>query len=208
MISRIRQACLSAHERSSHARRRMTHMNKTHSGRKFCINSLVNIRKFGHCVRDFACRMSLLCRALRFCSLEIRQLLPISAPSNEMPHSITAKAPRVTNAWRCVMKFLSRLFGDRRDMNLTTALERQRLGRTMPGQTGADGRRAPRLLRLIQLPSAGSSASSRTFACKLTAARPQFIAGARGGFLLRRSTDWPICDPCRKFSVATNAAAH
>jgi hypothetical protein len=34
------------------------------------------------------------------------------------------------------MKFLTRLFG-RREMNLTTALERQRLGRTMPGQTGA-----------------------------------------------------------------------
>ena len=35
------------------------------------------------------------------------------------------------------MKFLTRLFGNRREMNLTTALERQRLGRTMPGQTGA-----------------------------------------------------------------------
>lgn len=35
------------------------------------------------------------------------------------------------------MKFLSRLFGDRREINLTTALERQKLGRTMPGQTGA-----------------------------------------------------------------------
>jgi len=34
------------------------------------------------------------------------------------------------------MKFLIRLFS-RREMNLTTALERQRLGRTMPGQTGA-----------------------------------------------------------------------
>ena len=34
------------------------------------------------------------------------------------------------------MKFLSRLFA-RREMNLTTALERQKLGRTMPGQTGA-----------------------------------------------------------------------
>ncbi|MBU2194114.1 MAG: hypothetical protein KJ796_22090 [Alphaproteobacteria bacterium] len=35
------------------------------------------------------------------------------------------------------MKFLSRLFGKRREMNLSTALERQKLGRTMPGQTGA-----------------------------------------------------------------------
>lgn len=34
------------------------------------------------------------------------------------------------------MKFFSRLFA-RREINLTTALERQRLARTMPGQTGA-----------------------------------------------------------------------
>jgi hypothetical protein len=36
-----------------------------------------------------------------------------------------------------VMNLFSRLFFGRRDSNLTTALERQRLGRTMPGQTGA-----------------------------------------------------------------------
>lgn len=35
------------------------------------------------------------------------------------------------------MKLFSRLFTARRDTNLTTALERQRLGKTMPGQTGA-----------------------------------------------------------------------
>ena len=35
------------------------------------------------------------------------------------------------------MKFLSRFCSARREMNLTTALERQRLDRTMPGQTGA-----------------------------------------------------------------------
>jgi hypothetical protein len=34
------------------------------------------------------------------------------------------------------MKFFARFFA-RRDSNLTTALERQRLGRTMPGQTAA-----------------------------------------------------------------------
>jgi hypothetical protein len=34
------------------------------------------------------------------------------------------------------MKLFSRFFG-RRESNLTTALERQRLGRTMPGQTAA-----------------------------------------------------------------------
>lgn len=35
------------------------------------------------------------------------------------------------------MKFFNRLFGVGRDVNLTTALERQRLDRTMPGQTAA-----------------------------------------------------------------------
>lgn len=34
------------------------------------------------------------------------------------------------------MKLFSRFFG-RRESNLTTALERQRLGKTMPGQTAA-----------------------------------------------------------------------
>lgn len=34
------------------------------------------------------------------------------------------------------MKLFDRLFG-RRGSNLTTALERQRLSKTMPGQTGA-----------------------------------------------------------------------
>jgi len=34
------------------------------------------------------------------------------------------------------MKLFSRLFA-RRDANITTMLERQRLARTMPGQTGA-----------------------------------------------------------------------
>lgn len=35
-----------------------------------------------------------------------------------------------------IVKLFSRLFA-RREINLTTALERQRLLRTMPGQTGA-----------------------------------------------------------------------
>jgi hypothetical protein len=35
------------------------------------------------------------------------------------------------------MKFFSRLFAARGNTNLTTALERQRLGKTMPGQTAA-----------------------------------------------------------------------
>jgi hypothetical protein len=35
------------------------------------------------------------------------------------------------------MKIFARLFGKRNEANLTTTLERQRLSRTMPGQTGA-----------------------------------------------------------------------
>jgi hypothetical protein len=35
------------------------------------------------------------------------------------------------------MKFFSRLFAARGNTNLTTVLERQRLSKTMPGQTGA-----------------------------------------------------------------------
>jgi hypothetical protein len=35
------------------------------------------------------------------------------------------------------MNFFSRFFRSKREMNITTALERQKLGRTMPGQTGA-----------------------------------------------------------------------
>ncbi len=35
------------------------------------------------------------------------------------------------------MNFFSRLFSTKSAMNLTTALERQRLDRTMPGQSGA-----------------------------------------------------------------------
>ena len=35
------------------------------------------------------------------------------------------------------MKFFSRLFAARGNTNLTTVLERQRLSKTMPGQTAA-----------------------------------------------------------------------
>lgn len=35
------------------------------------------------------------------------------------------------------MKLFSRFFASNRKSNLTTELERQRLGRTMPGQTAA-----------------------------------------------------------------------
>jgi hypothetical protein len=35
------------------------------------------------------------------------------------------------------MKIFARLFGIRRDASLSTAIERQRLAKTMPGQTAA-----------------------------------------------------------------------
>jgi len=47
-----------------------------------------------------------------------------------------AKATRLGNRMEIAMKLFARLFA-RREMNLTTALERQRLSKTMPGQTGA-----------------------------------------------------------------------
>jgi hypothetical protein len=40
-------------------------------------------------------------------------------------------------AWRSEMKLVARLFRGRSKANLTTELERRRLGLTMPGQTGA-----------------------------------------------------------------------
>lgn len=47
-----------------------------------------------------------------------------------------AKATRLGNQMEIAMKLFARLFS-RRETNLTTALERQRLSKTMPGQTGA-----------------------------------------------------------------------
>jgi hypothetical protein len=97
------------------------------------------------------------------------------------------------------MKFLTRLFtGKNREINLTTALERQRLGCTMPGQTGAMAGARFGTLGETRFPSAGSSASSKTLACISTAAWARW---PRGGFLLRRPACWPLCDPCRKFSL-------
>jgi hypothetical protein len=65
-----------------------------------------------------------------------RALHKTISQSNEPAPLHHAKATRLSNRMEFVMKFFSRLF-TRREGNLTTALERQRLGRTMPGQTGA-----------------------------------------------------------------------
>ena len=95
------------------------------------------------------------------------------------------------------MKFLSRLFGRRREMNLTTALERQRLGRTMPGQSGAVA--ASRLGGLVPgIDSRLPALPRRT----LAASPPHGHDGRRRFFFLditcRKSL--PICGPCRKFN--------
>jgi len=47
-----------------------------------------------------------------------------------------AKATRLSHSMETEMKLFARFFAPRKT-NLTTALERQRLARTMPGQTGA-----------------------------------------------------------------------
>lgn len=58
------------------------------------------------------------------------------SPSNEPAPLHHAKATRLSNRMETTMKLFSRLFA-RREINMTTALERQRLANTMPGQTGA-----------------------------------------------------------------------
>ena len=79
------------------------------------------------------------------------------------------------------MKFLSRLFGSRREMNLTTALERQRLGRTMPGQTGAVAR-ARLGFSSKRFASANSSAILQD--ARLQTGPPPGNSSSSGGFLL------------------------
>lgn len=72
--------------------------------------------------------------------------LALFAPHNtymriisERPHSIKRRPLRVRTdfAWRRVMNLFTRFFSGHRETNLTTALERQRLAKTMPGQTAA-----------------------------------------------------------------------
>jgi len=55
---------------------------------------------------------------------------------NEPAPLHNAKATRLSNRMEKSMKLFSRLFA-RRETNLVTELERQRLAKTMPGQTGA-----------------------------------------------------------------------
>ena len=61
---------------------------------------------------------------------------PISRSINEPAPLHNAKATRLSNRMEITMKLFARFFA-RRESNMTTAMERQRLSRTMPGQTGA-----------------------------------------------------------------------
>jgi len=61
----------------------------------------------------------------------------IYASPNELPHSGFREGDPSTTKWSTVMKLFSRLFATRRESNLTTIRERDRLANTMPGQTGA-----------------------------------------------------------------------
>ena len=61
---------------------------------------------------------------------------PICRPINEPAPLHNAKATRLSNRMEIDMKLFSRFFA-RRESNMTTVMERQRLSRTMPGQTGA-----------------------------------------------------------------------
>jgi len=84
--------------------------------------------------------MSFFVRCTSFLTLPQLPGTTISAPSDEHPHSIMRRMLRVRSTAICMefeMKLVARIFGGRRASNLTTELERQRLGRTMPGQTAA-----------------------------------------------------------------------
>ena len=85
--------------------------------------------------------MSLFVRCTSLLTLKRRLGMTISTSSDEHPHSTTRRMLRVRNrnaiCMESKMKLVARLFGGRRASNLVTELERQRLGRTMPGQTAA-----------------------------------------------------------------------
>jgi hypothetical protein len=85
-----------------------------------------------HVALPSRCRFSY--QALRFSDriLEIGRLYALqrAAPLHY------AKATRLGHHMETTMKLFARFFS-RRDTNLTTALERLRLAKTMPGQTGA-----------------------------------------------------------------------
>ena len=117
----------------------MTHMNNTHDTQTKRLNNCkhlsISVSNSDPTSIDvvFASR-SFAFAAYYFSRCAYIRAIQRDAPLLRRPREGT---PCNHDAWRSVMKFLSRLFGSHREMNLTTALERQRLGRTMPGQTGA-----------------------------------------------------------------------
>lgn len=60
-----------------------------------------------------------------------------TAHQTSCPTPVTAKATRQPQKWSTAMKIFARLFSSRREANLSTLIERNRLSNTMPGQTGA-----------------------------------------------------------------------
>jgi hypothetical protein len=84
-----------------------------------------------HVASDVAFHVKRFAFAISFCTAQA-----YIGVVNEPAPLHHAKATRPSNRMEIDMKLFSRLFA-RRESNLTTALERQRLARTMPGQTGA-----------------------------------------------------------------------
>lgn len=72
-----------------------------------------------------------------FCAASQHAAAYIGATNNGLPQRIRQGTPCNLDAWILVMKLFARLFASRRPANLTTTLERQRLAKTMPGQTAA-----------------------------------------------------------------------
>jgi hypothetical protein len=113
----------------------MTLMNKLHgaasTAAKPCKKSLIS----PNCRRGHSTDVAFHTKRFAF-AISFRTAQAYMTAINEPAPLHDAKATRLSNRMEIHVKFFSRLFA-RREINLTTALERQRLSRTMPGQTGA-----------------------------------------------------------------------
>ena len=78
----------------------------------------------------------LMCSA-SYLPMRFKERMPICRAQRAAPLQCAKADPSNPDAWRPEMKMLARFFAARREGNLTTAMERKRLGMTMPGQTGA-----------------------------------------------------------------------
>jgi hypothetical protein len=113
----------------------MTHPSKAH-GRRRRVSTTCKYVLISTDRRDLDAAMSLFISSASLFAPKSKATLPISPPPTACPTPPSEGIP-CNNAWRCIMKFFSRLFAARGNTNLTTALERQRLSNTMPGQTAA-----------------------------------------------------------------------